>query len=234
MIVHNQNAPSTIIHRLHPFSKMAVGAGFSGLALCLKSPLALSVLIGFILVVLAVARVRLSRRQWLTISLFLTIISTLNFLASQDTMHAATYSMRFAVFLTAMPILAATTDPQQMTQALSRTPLPGGVAMALLLVWRFFPLMAEEARQMRQAALLRGCAADGFVARIYRGLLIPLAFCVIEYTDRITLALELRGFTPTERRTCHQPFEAGIRDIGFSLAALCAVGFSAWLQWGDI
>jgi energy-coupling factor transport system permease protein len=229
----SQNAPSTIIHRLHPFSKMAVGAGFSGLALCLKNPVALSVLLGFMLVVLAAARVQLTRRQWFSIGLFLSVISTLNFLASQDTLHAAAYSMRFAVFLTAMPILAATTGPQQMAQALSRTPLPGGLAMALLLVWRFFPLMAEEARQMRQAALLRGCAADGVAARIYRGLLIPLAFCVIEYTDRITLALELRGFTPAERRTCHRPLRAGARDIGFSVAALCAVGVSAWLQWGD-
>lgn len=232
MILLNQNAPSTIIHRLHPFSKMAVGAGFSGIALCLKSPLALSVLLFFMVVVLVVARVQLTRRQWLSIFLFLSVISTLNFLASQDTMHAVTYLMRFAVFLTAMPVLAATTGPQQMTQALSRTPLPGGVVMALLLVWRFFPLMAEEARQMRQAALLRGGVADGFVAQMYRGLLIPLAFCVIEYTDRITLALELRGFTPTERRTCHRPLKAGVRDVCFSVAALCAVAFSAWLQWG--
>ncbi len=178
MIFLNQNAPATIIHRLHPFSKMAVGVGFSGLAFCLTSPLALSVLLGFILVVLAVARVRLTRRQWLSTVLFLSVISTLNFLASHDSRHAAAYSMRFAVFLTAMPILAATTGPRQMTQALSRTPLPGGVAMALLLVWRFFPLMAEEARQMCQAALLRGCAADGMATRIYRGLLIPLAFFV--------------------------------------------------------
>ena len=85
---------------------------------------------------------------------------------------------------------------------------------------------------MRQAALLRGSATNGVASRIYRGLLIPLAFCVIEYTDRITLALELRGFTPTNRRTCHRPLKAGVRDIGFSVAALCAVGVSAWVQWG--
>lgn len=233
MILLNQDLPSTIIHRLHPFSKMAVGAGFSCLALCLKSPLALSVLLSFMVIVMAAARVQLTRRHWLSIFLFLSVISTLNFLASQDTMHAATYSIRFAVFLAAMPIMAATTAPQQMTQALSRTPLPGGIVMALLLVWRFFPLMADEARQMRQAALLRGSVAEGVVPRMYRGLLIPLAFCVIEYTDRITLALELRGFTPTERRTCHCKLKAGLRDAGFGAAALGAGGFAVWLQWGS-
>ncbi|MBW2109751.1 MAG: energy-coupling factor transporter transmembrane protein EcfT, partial [Deltaproteobacteria bacterium] len=145
---------------------------------------------------------------------------------------AATYSLRFGVFLTTMPILAATTDPQQMAQALSRTPIPAGMAMALLLIWRFFPVMAEEVRQMRRAALLHGNICDSFVRRIYRGLLVPIAFCLIEYTDRITLALELRGFTPSERRTCHRPIKAGMGDIGFALASLCAVGIAVWLQWG--
>ena len=231
MILLHPNAPSTIIHRLHPFSKMAVGAGFSGLALCIKSPLALFVLLSFMIIVLCLARVRLTSRQWLSILLFLSAISTLNFLASRDTMHAARYSIRFAVFLAAMPVLAATTGPQRMTQALSRTPLPAGILMALLLAWRFFPLMADEARQMRQAALLHGNVAERFATRMYRGVLIPLAFCVIEYADRITLALELRGFTPTQRRTCHRPLNAGLRDAGFSVAALGAACFAAWLQW---
>lgn len=223
--------PSTAIHRLHPFTKMVVGIGFSGLALCLRNPLALSVLLGFMLVVLTIARVRLTPRQWLSICLFLSVISTLNYLSSQNTAHAATYSIRFAVFLTAMPVLAATTGPRQMTQALSRTPLPNGMTMALLLVWRFFPLVAEEVQQMRRASKLRGQAAGNPLMRIYRGLLVPLAFCVIDYTDRITLALELRGFTPSEKRTSYRPLKAGMNDVGFGMAAFCAAWGSICLQW---
>lgn len=223
--------PSTVIHRLHPFSKMLVGSGFSGLALCLRDPLALSVLLCFMLIVLTIARVRLTFRQWVSMFLFLSVISTLNYLSSRDTAHAATYSIRFAVFLTAMPVLATTTDPRQMTQALSRTPLPNGIVMALLLVWRFFPMIAREVQQMRQAALLRGKTSGGVVIRIYRGLLVPLAFCVIEYTDRITLALELRGFAPAEKRTCFKPLKAGRNDLGFGMAAVCAVFCAVVLQW---
>jgi energy-coupling factor transport system permease protein len=232
MILQKHNSASTIIHRLHPFGKMAVGAGFSVLALCLKSPWALVVLLSFLLAVLALARLRLTPRQWLAITGFLTVISALNLAASSDTAHAATYSLRFAVFLTAMPVLAATTGPQQMTRALSRTPLPAGIVVALLLVWRFFPLMAAEARQMRQAALLRGSTADRPVTRLYRGLLVPMAFCVIEYADRISLALELRGFTPTAQRTCHRPLKPRPGDFGFAGLALAAAVSAAWLQWG--
>lgn len=232
MILFNPKAAATVIHRLHPFSKMAAGAGFSILALCFTRPVALSVLLVFVLMILIIARVRLTYRQWLSIFLFLFVMSMVNYLASQDMEHTATYSMRFAIFLTAMPLLAVTTAPEQMTQALSRTPLPGGVVMALMLVWRFFPLMVDEARQMRQAALLRRSGAEGAAVRIYRGLLIPLAFCVIAYTDRITLALELRGFTPNKRRTYRQRCTAGVHDAWFSMAALGAGCFAGWLQWG--
>lgn len=231
MLFHNTDIPSTAIHRLHPFTKMVVGIGFSGLALWLKNPIALSVLLGFMLIVLAIARVRLTRRQWVSICLFLSVISTLNYLSSQNTTHAATYSIRFAVFLTAMPVLAATTDPQQMTQALSATPLPSGLTMAILLVWRFFPLVAQDVQQMRQAAKLRGKTAERPVLQLYRGLLIPLAFCVMEYTDRITLALELRGFTPEEKRTCYRPLKAGMNDVGFGMAAVVAACSAICLQW---
>lgn len=227
----NRNPRATVIHRLHPFSKMAVGVSFSVVALCLKSPLALAALVVFMMVILGVARVRLSRRNYLFAIFFLSVLSCVNYLASQDPWHAATYSLRFAVFLTAMPVLAATTAPQLMTQALSRTPLPSGVVMALLLVWRFFPAMAEEVRQMRQSAMLRGGFAGGAVAGIYRGLLIPLAFCMIEYTDRITLALEIRGFAPEEPRTCRQQLKAGKHDVLFCLAAFAVLLFSLWLQF---
>ncbi len=92
--------------------------------------------------------------------------------------------------------------------------------------------MAEEARQMRQAAMLRGRTGGNLPTRFYRGFLVPLAFCIIEYTDRITLALELRGFTPSAGRTCHQPPRAGIRDVIFGFLAMGAAGSASFLQWG--
>jgi energy-coupling factor transport system permease protein len=115
---------------------------------------------------------------------------------------------------------------------LAATPLPSGLSMALLLVWRFFPLLAADARQMRQAAMLRGGAAgDGFFQRLHRGLLVPLAFSVIEYADRVTLALELRGFSPATKRTCAKPPQAGREDLIFLLLTLSAACAAAWLQW---
>ena len=222
----------TAVHRLHPFSKMGAGFGLSALALCLDSPAALAVLLAFCFSVLAAAKIRLRPRQLCSLLIFFALFSGVNLLINHDPVHAATYSLRFAVFLTAMPLLSLTTDPQQMTRALAATPLPSGLSMALLLVWRFFPLLAADARQMRQAALLRGGAAgSGFFQRLHRGLLVPLAFSVIEYADRVTLALELRGFSPAAERTCAKPPQAGREDMLFLLLASSAACAAVWLQW---
>lgn len=228
----NKNTAQTIIHRLHPFSKIFVGVALSGLALFLRDALALAMLLCFVIIVYVMARVRPSRKQWLFMFFFLSVISTLNFLATRDVIHATMYALRAMVFMTAMPIFTATTDPQKMVQALSSTPLPAGIVMAVLLVWRFFPLMAGEAKQMGQASLLRGKHAGGLITKVYRGLLVPLVFCVIEYSDRITLALELRGFTPDEKRTNYRTLVAGKSDIVFCSIALVFLCVSAWLQWG--
>ena len=232
IFVSRRNSPATVIHRLHPFSKMAAGMGLSALALCLHSPAALAVLLAFVFTVLAAARIRPTLRQVLSLLAFFTVFSAVNFVINHDPVHAATYTLRFAVFLTAMPMLSLTTDPQQLTRALAATPLPAGISMALLLVWRFFPLLAADVRQMRQAARLRDRGEDGAARRLYRGVLVPLAFSVIEYADRVTLALELRGFSPDVDRTCANRPRIGQADVMFSLLALTASCAAAWLQWG--
>ncbi len=222
----------TVIHRLHPFVKMAVGIGFTGFALCLREPSALALLLGFLLSTFVMARLRPSGRRILFAALFLGAVTGLNFWAARDPSHAAAYCLRLAVFLLAIPVCAGTTAPQELTRALARTPLPPGMVVALMLVWRFFPLMAAEVQQMRQAARLRGRACGGALTRLYRGLVVPMAFCVLDYTDRITLALELRGFSPEAGRTCRRQPAAGAADAGFLLLALGTVLAAGWLQWG--
>lgn len=220
----------TVIHRLHPFTKMGAGIGLSMLALGLRNPLALGILLAFTLAVLVTARIRLHQRQILSLLAFFTVFSALNLLINQNPAHAATYSLRFAIFFTAMPLLSLTTDPQHLTKALAATPLPSGLSMALLLVWRFFPLMAADAKQIRQAALMRDRSKR---LRLYRGFLVPLAFSVIEYADRVTLALELRGFSPAEERTCYNAPRLYPADLFFLLLVLGAAVSAAWLQWGE-
>ena len=224
-------APQSVIHRLHPFVKMGAGAGCTALALMMTDPRSLGMLLLLFLLVLGIARVSVSFRQALSILLFMGTVAGLNFWASGDPNQALAYGLRLAVFIVAMPAMALTTAPQEMSRALSRLPLPPGLVVALLLVWRFFPKMAEDAREMRLAARLRGRTVGGPAARIYRGFLVPMAFCVVGYADQVTLALELRGFSPAADRTCRRPPRFHGRDAAFLALVLLFAGAAGWVQW---
>ncbi|MFP4475680.1 MAG: energy-coupling factor transporter transmembrane component T family protein [Desulfatibacillaceae bacterium] len=224
----------TPVHRLHPFSKMLVGAGFTVFSLLLMNPVALGLLLAFLLVAAVLARVRISGRRVFGLLVFFTVFGAVNFWASDDPSHAVAYCLRLGVFMAAIPTTAATTAPQDMARALTRLRLPGGVVVSLLLVWRFFPVLAAEAREMRQAAVLRGEAGGVGVARMYRGFLVPLAFSVVEYADRISLALEVRGFCPDARRTCHAMPRFGKGDLMYGAAAVLVCVLAGVLQWGGL
>ncbi|BBO89138.1 energy-coupling factor transporter transmembrane component T family protein [Desulfosarcina ovata] len=226
------SARETAVHRLHPFSKMAVGMGVTVYALILVDPVALFILLAFLLCVAGMAGVRISARRWLGLLIFFTIFAALNFSASDDHAHALAYCLRLAVFMAAVPVMAATTAPQEMVRALTRVHLPPGLIVSLLLVWRFFPVMAAEVREMRQAALLRGRRMGGVWMRFYRGSMVPLAFAVVEYSDKIALALEIRGFNPGARRSCYAlpRFKRG-DAVYLALAAVVCL-LAAGIQWG--
>ncbi len=225
-------AAKTPVHRLHPFVKMGVGFGFTAYALVMINPLALTLLLLFFLATLMVARIAWTLKLWAGALIFLGMLTGLNFLASSDPAHAAAYSLRLAVFVAGIPVLAATTAPQEMSRALSRLPLPPGLVVAVVLVWRFFPVMAAEAREMRQAAQLRGFQGRSRLNQFFRGFVVPLAFCMVEYADRVALTLEVRGFSPQSARSCYNPPKLGLNDVVYiSLAAICATT-AAMLQWG--
>lgn len=224
-----QNTP---LHRLHPFSKMIVGGGFTIFSLFLKSPIALSALLFFLLIVAILARINLSCRRFLGLTVFFSVFAAMNFLVNDDPSHAVTYCLRLAVFMAAVPVMASTTAPQDMARALSRLKLPPGIIVSLLLVWRFFPVMASEIREMQKAAALRGKIAGSALTRFYRGLMVPLAFSVVEYADRISLALEIRGFCPAEKRSCYVMPGFGKGDTLYIIMAVLVSILALGFQWG--
>ena len=228
--VFNQPTP---IHRLHPFSKMFTGTFLAFFGLGLMRPAALAVLLLFLLMVFLMARVRPTLRQWLYIILVLSLFSALNYRISGP-VHMARYTMRLIIFMAGVPLLAATTAPQDVSRSLSRLRLPPGLIVAIMLVWRFFPIISREVRDIREANLLRLNGVRSRCQEAYRGFLLPLTFALVEYADRLPLTLELRGFDPGARRTCYRQKKIGLNDLIFLGLALIAAGLAAAIEWGGV
>jgi energy-coupling factor transport system permease protein len=195
----------------------------------LGNPLALSLILLFFLGILLLGRIRWTMRAALSLMVLLALVALGNLWASANPAEAAKYSLRFAIFVLGVPVCAATTAPQELARALARWRLPAPLVVSLLLVWRFFPVMRQELIEIRQANLLRGKSTGPLTQEWYRGLLLPLSFILLEYADRVSLALELRAFDPAAPRTWYRLPVMHRADWGFLGSA--ALVFLLAISW---
>ncbi|MEJ5365090.1 MAG: energy-coupling factor transporter transmembrane component T [Desulfosoma sp.] len=222
--------PARFLHGLHPLTKVILGCGIGIYALFLKNPHALAILLFFVVGVVASLRPRLSLPRVVALLSVLLAFAAANFLVAQDPAHAVTYTLRLVVFLLAIPLFSLTTSASDLAAFLSRLPVPPGVMVSLLLMWRFFPTLAEEVRRLRLFVHLWGKSWP-LTKRIYRGLVVPLVFYVFDYSERLTLALELRGFSPGLARSCRQFPAFRLRDGLMLTAVVCLMGLCGVLEW---
>ncbi len=221
----------TLLHRLHPFTKLTIGCTTSLFSLFLKRPYALAVLALFVVVVLSVLRPRITPKHILSIGLFFGVFGVGVAFVSDTPSAAVTYVLRLAIFLSSMPLFSLTTSPAELSRAISRLPLSPGFVVMVLLVWRFFPLMVEELRRMRRFATLMQPSL-GLPRNVYRGILVPFSFFLFEYAERLTLTLELRGFSPSLPRSCaHSPTLSSL-DWGGGAITGGLLLLAGTLEWG--
>ncbi|MFP4417664.1 MAG: energy-coupling factor transporter transmembrane component T family protein [Chitinispirillaceae bacterium] len=232
MLLFRAHARSSIVHRLHPFTKMAISALCTFCSLAFFNWHALAIVALWLLSLLALARFPLKIRAIVYAVILLAIMTAVNFAACKEWQIALGYTLRISIFMMTIPLLAATTRPSDLSTALGKLPLPHGLVVAIMLVWRFFPVLADEVGELRKAQLLRGTARVQPLQTLYRGFLVPIAFMTIEYSERITLALELRGFTPGAARTSMRQLYITGADTAISFATVALVGIGAWIQWG--
>ncbi len=222
---------TSFLYRLHPLVKVGVASLFTVAALMLGDPRSLGLLLFFFLALFVTSRYRPRGRSLLGGALLLALVGLGNYFASRDGGEAAKYSLRLAVVLLGVPVCAAATPPQQLARALARWRLPPALVVSLLLVWRFFPVLKEEVREIREANRLRG---SGRRQEWYRGVLVPLAFVVLEYAERLSLALELRAFDPAAPRTWYLLPRLSWQDglfAGAAAAVLLAAGVGDHCGW---
>ncbi len=232
MLLFRAHRADTVIHRLHPFTKVFVSGLCTLCSVILFDWQALMPLVLFLFTLLIAARIPVRTRTAMGVILLLGIMIVLNYAAARQWSIALGYTLRITVFMAAIPLCAATTSPADLSRALSRLPLPHGVIVAFMIVWRFFPVMAAEVGELRRAAVLRASVRRRPIADIYRGVLVPLSFLLLEYSERVTLSLELRGFTPNARRTSFREPGFGAPDITVIAAAFCCTAVAACIQWG--
>lgn len=224
---------ASVIARLHPLSKVAVAAVMTLLALGLSTPLALSVPCLFVLLLLLLARIRLRGRFLLGGGIVLALVVVVNYLIDRNPASAAVSGMRLLLLFMTIPVTALTTNAQDLARALAACRLPSGIVLALMLVWRFIPFLMHEQHAIGEARLLRGLPVHAAKRFWWRAGVLPLIFTSIHYADRLTLALELRGFAPGVPRTWYRVPRWTRTDTLYCLIAGAVIAGSVLLWLGE-
>ena len=143
--------------------------------------------------------------------------------------------LRLDVMVIAGVIVLSTTRVEDFTAGLQRLGLPGPMAFACSLAFRWVPAFLSTAQAVVQAQQARGLDLQGgnVVVRAgrYVPLMIPLMTHVIRQTLLLAMALEAKGYDPNAPRVRagESRFAAADEAVLAGLAVLLLV--SLWLRW---
>jgi energy-coupling factor transport system permease protein len=232
----------SVLHGLHPLTKLLAAASFFVAVFSLEHPLAIApyaAALG-VAVLAAHAGVNLRRLRALLIVIPLGTILVWTFFFRGPASAAGARSfgpswlgfvfglgmgLKLLSFLLLNVVLLSTTRVEELTSAFTRLGLPYRVGFTLTLAFRLVPLFVDATATVVQAQRLRSLGAEtrGLVARLRQAVpvIIPVFMGALRRADQMAIALDMRGFSlPGPRRAIIER-RVGWRDL---LVAVVAVG----------
>ncbi len=236
----------SVMHRLHPVTKLVALPVLFGVAMHLERLETLALLAVVVLVIAALGRVLDAVAGMASLLVTLLVATTVMWwlFAPQGGLiregfqpaalaRATGLGLRLALMVGSGIVFLATTRVEDFAHGLRALGLPYRVAFALTLAFRLVPTFVASGRAFAEAQRARGLDLDhgGLVTRMrrYTPLVVPMFLTSIRRADRLAAALETRGFGSGEKRTDLAEHRFGARDglAALALAALVAASF-----WG--
>ena len=234
----------SILHGLHPLTKLFAAAAFFVAVFSLEHPFAIApytAALG-VAVLAAHAGVNLRRLRPLLIVIPLgTILVWTFFFRGPASAGARGFGpswlgfvfglgmgLKLLSFLLLNVVLLSTTRVEELTSAFTRLGLPYRVGFTLTLAFRLVPLFVDSAGTVLQAQRLRslGTETRGLVARLRQTVpvIIPVFMSALRRADQMAVALDMRGFSLPGARGPIVERRVGLPDV---VAVAIAVGAPA-------
>jgi len=204
------------VREVLPLIKFVAAVILTAACILLQRPVGLAIL-GIMLVLLGwQGGLRLSWRLGGALIFMLFSFVVINIAFGTPYTETLRNTLRLGVLLLIGPVLTLTIPSAKLVKALRQGPFPEGLAIALLITWRFIPVLLREARQIRDAARLRGLRwAPGLLRIVFRSMIIPICFQSVSFADHITMALETRGFNLQRSPSLKSTQKVGSKDLIF-------------------
>ncbi|KAA3631493.1 MAG: energy-coupling factor transporter transmembrane protein EcfT [Calditrichaeota bacterium] len=125
---------------------------------------------------------------------------------------AAFYSLRLLLFIASAFILTLTSSPSQLGDAAAKVLKPFEIfklpvqdlVLIIFIALRFIPILYDEFISIKNAQIIRGVDfSSSLITRIKKisAIIIPVFLAAIHRADELALALQVRGYGVTKKRT---------------------------------
>ena len=108
--------------------------------------------------------------------------------------------------------------PVNLTRALNEMKAPRSISLGILITLRFFSLLAQEIRNIRDAMKTRG--AGHSISNFYRSTILPFCVRLVNISDLLALSVETRAFSSNNNYTVWKPVFIGRRDILYGILVI--------------
>jgi energy-coupling factor transport system permease protein len=216
----------TVMHRLHPVTKLGLLVAFVVAAFVVEHPLLqlpLALVIATLLVV-AHGLGNVWRLRLMFVLVFVATIVVWTFFYQRGVrptwagfMFGLATAIRLDTFLAAGILFLTTSRVEEVAYGLGRVGVPYTVGFTLTLAFRLVPAFFDAAMSVVQAQRCRGLEfGRGSIAarlRRYVPVIVPVLIGALRRADRMAMALELRGFNSGRPRTTYLRARARPADL---------------------
>jgi len=218
--IYQFTSGDSLLHHLDPRTKIALVV--ATLAMCFLTSAPWWVLIAVVLVMWLFGRMS-PLKYWPVLVLMMPLVTAVFLI------HRSREGLEVGFRLAAMGVtflgFSMTTDPFDLGIALNRSGVPYRISFLIAFALRFFPLLHEEMSIIRNALKARGYQGPGVVALTA----LPLGLGALRRSQKIALAMEMRGFSYAEQLKIKRTTLKDIRLRLMDLVALTLCG--AVLLW---
>jgi len=254
----------TLFHKLDPRAKLAFFVVAVIISVIFLDVVYLATLVVCLLVVAGISKIKLSLifqfiKPIIPLFLFLIIFDTLFSTWGDDyvfyigslklygngALFGLAMILRMLGMVVATIIVIVTTDPSSIILAIRALGFPHKFAFMVSTAFRFIPTLMGKAMMIQDAQKARGLRAGNEAKSLIKRVLamvpivVPLFISSLELAEKLSLAMEARGFGATNQLTYSRDLSMSISDfiimglliaIGIGVITLSIMGFGNQLM----
>ncbi len=137
-------------------------------------------------------------------------------------------ALRFFYLFFSFILFVGSTSPNEFIRAVNQLRLPWKLQVGLLITMRFIPVLKEDMTKIMQSFSLRVSKDKRSIRLMYRALLVPFLFRMMNLSDQVSMNLQMRGFGPTQHHIRYRDVSFSIYDLIFMMTNLAIMGMIRW------